>query len=101
MVRLSLSVRCGQRHTRRREVELVSIACSVLKIRRRRVHVPRAILAKTTTMESENGTPISVLNLTKPSLRSGFRRLTLLRWADGELQRLDKNKVLIGLSESA
>jgi hypothetical protein len=40
VMRLSLSVRCGQRHTRRREVELVSIACSGLQIRRRRVHVP-------------------------------------------------------------
>lgn len=31
----------GQRHTRWRERDLVSIACSTLQIPRQRVHVPR------------------------------------------------------------
>jgi hypothetical protein len=50
--RLSLSVRCGLRHTRRREAELVSITCSALQIRRRWVHVPHPILSIPEGMES-------------------------------------------------
>jgi hypothetical protein len=62
VARLSLSVRCGHRHTRRPERELVSITCSGLKIRRRRVHVPRPILAISAGMESVDGSPMSGLN---------------------------------------
>ena len=72
VTRLPLSVRCGRRHTRRREVELVSIACSTLQIRRRRVHVPRSIFSISEGMESVGGTPMSDDELDKhaPSLRS-------------------------------
>ena len=61
VVRLSLSVRCGRRHTRRREIELVSITCSGLQIRRRWVHVPHSILPILEGMESVDGTPMSGL----------------------------------------
>jgi hypothetical protein len=72
VVRLSLSVRCGPRHTRRREVELVSITCSTLQIRRRWVHVPHSILRIWEGMESVDGTPMSddELDNHAPSLRS-------------------------------
>lgn len=61
VLRLSLGVRCGR--TRRRKHELVSIACSGLQIRRRRVHVPRPILVTRTGMESVNGIPMVGLQL--------------------------------------
>jgi hypothetical protein len=59
VARLSLSVRCGQRHTRWREVELLSITCSTLQIRRQRVHVPHSILPISEGMESVDGSPMS------------------------------------------
>jgi hypothetical protein len=52
VARLSLSIRYGQRHTRRREAELMSIACSMLNIRRRWVHVPHPFSPRTEVMEN-------------------------------------------------
>ena len=67
MVRLSLSIRYGQRHTRRRETELVSIACSTLHIRRRWVHVPHPFSPEREVMESGTVHPYRTLQLTWPA----------------------------------
>ncbi len=73
MKRLSLSIRYGQRYTRRRELELVSIACSGLLIRRRRAHVPRSTVALSNNHGKRNGSPVSGLQQTPPSLTLGRR----------------------------
>jgi hypothetical protein len=63
VLRLSLSIRYGQRYTRRRELELVSIACSCLHIRRRRAHVPRSTLSRQGDHGKRNGPPVKRLQL--------------------------------------
>ena len=52
VARLSLRIRCGRRHTLRREGELVSITCSALLIRRRWIHVPQSLSPVGEVMES-------------------------------------------------
>jgi hypothetical protein len=73
VARLSLSIRYGQRHTRRREPELVSIACSTLNIRRRWVHVPYPFSPGREVMESGTVYPYRTLKLTKPSVAALLR----------------------------
>ena len=68
VARLSLSIRHGQRHTRRREAELMSIACSTLHIRRRWVHVPHPFSPGKEVMESGTVYPYRTLKLTWPSV---------------------------------
>ena len=58
--RLSLSVRYGQRHTRGRETELVSITCSALQIRRRWVHVPLRSSRVARAVKTERSTHTAV-----------------------------------------
>jgi hypothetical protein len=76
MARLSLSVRCGQRHTRWRERKLVSITCSSLLIRRQGMHVPHPLSPDRKVMESGTVHPYRSLLPTRPSLRSGPRART-------------------------
>jgi hypothetical protein len=73
VARLSLSIRYGQRHTRRREAELVSIACSTLHIRRRWVHVSQPFSPEGEVMESGTVYPYRTLQLTRPSLAALLR----------------------------
>ena len=54
--RLSLSIRYGQRHTRRRETELESITCSALHIRRWWVHVPHPFSSAEEEWKAERST---------------------------------------------
>jgi hypothetical protein len=68
VARLSLSIRHGQRHTHRREAELLSIACSPLNIRRRWVHVPHPFSPGREVVESGTVYPYRPLKLTKPSV---------------------------------
>jgi hypothetical protein len=65
--------RYGQRDTRRREPELLSIVCSTLNIRRRWVRVPHPFSPGRDAMESGTVYPYPPLQLTWPSLRSGPR----------------------------
>jgi hypothetical protein len=68
VARLSLRIRHGQRHTHRREAELLSIACSTLHIRRRWVHVPHPFSPRREVMESGTVYPYRILQLTWPSV---------------------------------
>jgi hypothetical protein len=70
--RLSSSVRCGQRHTRWREVELASMACSTLNIRRRWVHVPHPFSPGREGMESGTVYPYPTLKPTRPQSLCSF-----------------------------
>jgi len=91
VVRLSLSIRCGRRHTRRREVELVSITCSTLQIRRRWVHVPRSILPLAEGMESVGGRPMSDVSVP----RRGRGILFILRANERQLAYREKREALL------
>jgi hypothetical protein len=64
VVRLSLSVRYGHRHTHRRERKLEIIACSRLDIRRRWVHVPHSRIALASKRGKRHGPPVEGLELT-------------------------------------
>jgi hypothetical protein len=67
------SIRYGQRHTRRRETELVSIACSTLNIRRRWAQVPQPFSPGREVMESGTVYPYRTLKLTWPSVAALLR----------------------------
>lgn len=75
MKRLPLSVRYGQRHTRGRENELVSITYSPLQVRRPRVHVPLRVSGIIRATRKRNSPPIPSLQRTITSLASLGRLL--------------------------
>ena len=82
------------RHTRRREIELVSIACSTLHIRRRWVHVPHPFSPEGEGMESGTVHPYRTLQLTRPSVAA------LLRDLAAERQSLGRTANGVGVGSS-
>jgi hypothetical protein len=97
--RQSLGIRYGQRHTRRREPELVSIACSTLNIRRRWVHVPHPFSPGREVMESGTVCPYRSLKLTWPSHSLVATRLNASRLCRAGQTHLSHKSDPIGIPQ--